>query len=219
MGLRIPQILQTMLDQPPLAVTAFHIFDLGGRQPAFCGQRIKGGKGVMLAQLWVSPAAQQLQQMRKQLQMPNAERAQLYIKTKIVWRCRQVAQPYLQIIKNRIIQVAAPDEGGNLRQKLLADSQITGDGPGPDKGCPLPCARNRFIVGNRRLCRQAQRGDGRVWPQPEIHPPAKTIFGLLAEQLAQPPGQLAEMSVLLVLCLPGRGGPGLAVLQGDQVNV
>ena len=110
MSLCVSQILQAMFNQPPLAVTVFHLLNLGSVQPAFANQRVQSGKRVELAKTLMPPAAQKLQQMHQQFNMPDPERAKLDIKTQITCRCRQMAQPNLQIIKHRIIQIAAPDK-------------------------------------------------------------------------------------------------------------
>src|SRR3954449_2800856 len=56
------------------------------------------------------------------------------------------------------IERAPPDEGVDRLEEIAAEHWIAGHLPGADEGGPLPGQSRRFVIGDRRLDRQRDRG-------------------------------------------------------------
>lgn len=114
------------------------------------------------------------------------------------------------------IERAAPDERMQRLQEIAAQILISGGVPGSDEGSALPRQGGGFVIADRRIGRQRERGDLRRRPQPQVDPKGVAVLGPLLQQLDDP---LPEPKGRLVGLLARAPRQRRRIVDEDQVEV
>ena len=87
------------------------------------------------------------------------------------------------------IKIATPYKGYHLIEELRSSLAIPGTNPCFDKGSPLPCAAQAFIIVQRRAHRDANRCHRRIRPQAKIRAKNIAVLGNIIEQFGRRAGR------------------------------
>ena len=101
-------------------------------------------------------------------------------------------------------------------RKSWPSAHVARRGAGADEGRPLPRQRGAFIIADRGIDRQRDRGHFRRRPQAQVDPGDIAVMGPLLHQLDEPPA-IADRRFARLVARPARQVSGIE--QQDQVDV
>ena len=182
-------------------------------QPGHGLQRVAG------PQLGQVGAVEQLQELDHELDVANAAVADLHVADLVV-AVDLLLDPPLQGLDAADVgpaQVTAVDPGRKLREELVAQVQVAGNGPGLDVSLPLPGAAADVVIREHRRQAHHHRPSLPIGPQPQIDAVDHAQLGVLGQKPDELAGQVLEE--LVVAHGPRTVGLALAVVEKDQVDI
>src|SRR5579883_3490638 len=98
----------------------------------------------------------------------------------------------MDVLDRREVEVLAPEEGAQLREKSGARRAVAGHGARLDEGGALPILAGALVIGEGSADRQRGRGRGGIGPQPQIRTEDVAVAGTLLHQSHQILRQTSE---------------------------
>jgi hypothetical protein len=168
-----------------------------------------------LAQLPALAGVEQLQQLRHQLDVADAARAQLDVEARPLGAAAEQPPQRQHLVHGVRPQRAREHEGLDRLEEALPQRSITCGGPRAEQGLPLPGAAEGLVVALGRRQRVADGAAAPLGPQAQIDPEHHARVGALRERAG---GELRQPGVVLVQG-QAAGAAFVAGVEVDQIDV
>src|SRR5690606_34093586 len=220
-GLAVLDHLQPVLDRPQRAIGGGERRRLPCPDPprlGECGDRRERRRS---AQRRIAAAVDELVDLDEELDLADAAAAALEVEAgaeRLALRVMIADQPAdrLDFTDRAEIEAASPDEGMDRIEEIAAERRIAGAEAGADEGGALPGQRRRFVMADRRVHRQRDRGHLRRRAKAKIDAEGIALLGALLEQLRYARGE-ANRRLPRLLARPAR--QGRRIVKEDEIDV
>ena len=213
--------LDRVLDAAQEPVLRGHGVTGVGGDPAARGKFAKHRHRGAPAQFGKPPAGDQLLGLHEELDLADAAATEFHVVT----LHRDLAVPLVRVDLAldrmhvgdcRIVQIFAPDIGLQLPQEGLARRDVAGKRPRLDHGGALPVLATAFVVVERRLDRDGERGRAGIGPQAQVGAEDIAVLRAVLENAQQPARQAHEQVGGLHRVDDGRR---FGIEEHDQIDV